>query len=84
MNLRSTDTLRALIAQWGLTHQAVADRAGCSKAFIGHLARGHKESCTPDLAQRIAEVLGVDVDVLFAPTASSDTERITQRRRTAA
>lgn len=84
MQLRSAATLRALIEQWGLTHQAVADDAKCSKAFIGHLARGYKTSCTPELAARIAEVLDVPVGVLFAPTASTDSGSNIHRRRNAA
>lgn len=73
MRLQSGETLAALIRQRGLNQSRLAAAAGCSPSFVNGLCLGTKSSCSDPLAQRIAEVLGVPVDVLFAPTASRDT-----------
>jgi len=83
MHLRSADTLRALAQQEGLSYRDVADGADCSYGFIGHLVAGRR-SCSPELAERIAEVLGVPVGVLFAPDAPSGGGRNALTSRTAA
>lgn len=49
------------------TQRSLARRVGVSQAFISYLASGKRNSCTPEVAERIAEVLGVDVTVLFDP-----------------
>ena len=84
MHLRSADTLRALAKQGGHSYQDVAASAGCHKSFIGALEVGDKAGCSDELAERIAEVLGVPVDVLFAPIASGDTGRTVRQSRSAA
>lgn len=70
MRLQSADTLRALIAQRGLTQTRLAAAAGCSASFINSLVTGTKQSCSPRLAARIAQVLEVPLRVLFVPTGS--------------
>ena len=50
-----------------ITQRSLARRADISQAFISQLASGKKVSCKPETAERIAEVLGVDVTVLFDP-----------------
>ena len=70
MHLRSADTLRALTKQEGLSYRDIADSAGCSWSFIGHLVAGRR-NCTPELAARIAEVLAVPVETLFAQPSSA-------------
>lgn len=51
----------------------LARYAGCSKGFVSHLLAGRRSSCTTDLGERIAEALGVPVEILFdvhkSPTA---------------
>lgn len=84
MHLRSADTLRALAKQGGHSYQDVASSAGCHKSFIGALAAGYKTSCTPELAERIAEALDVPMDVLFAPSSSGDTGQNIRRQRNVA
>ncbi len=84
MHLRSGDTLKALAKQGGHSYQDVAARAGCHKSFIGALAVEAKTRCSDELAQRIAEVLDVPVDILFAPTASGVTGRNVRQSRSAA
>lgn len=70
MKLRSPDTLRALMNQDDFSLARLARYADCSKGFISHLLMGRRSSCTPQLAQRIAEALHVPVEVLFEPRAS--------------
>lgn len=65
MRLRSSDTLRALLEQEGLSIGGLAQEAQCSKGFISHLLAGRRTSCTPALGVRIAGALGVPVTVLF-------------------
>ncbi|PEH79591.1 transcriptional regulator [Nocardia sp. FDAARGOS_372] len=64
MKLRSPDTLRALMNQDDFSLARLARYADCSKGFISHLLMGRRSSCTPQLAQRIAEALHVPVEVL--------------------
>lgn len=71
MRLTSADTLRALMAQRGFSMMRLARYAGCSKSFIGHLAKEHKTTCTPGLAQRIAQALEVPLEILFVPNVSA-------------
>jgi transcriptional regulator with XRE-family HTH domain len=83
MHLRSADGLRALAKQEGLSYRDIAAKADCSFGFIGHLVAGRR-NCTPELAQCIAEVLGADVRLLFAPDPSSDGGQNALRNSTAA
>jgi transcriptional regulator with XRE-family HTH domain len=71
MRLRSSDTLRALMAQSDMSFKDLADYVGCSKGFISHLLAGRRTSCKPETARRIAGVLHVPVDVLFMPKLST-------------
>lgn len=71
MRLTSPDTLRALMAQRGLSYETLARYAGCSKSFISHLTSGRKNTCTPQLAERIAEALQVPLAIIFVPSASA-------------
>lgn len=81
MKLTSQSTLRALMAQRGLSMSSLANRAGCSKSFIGHLCNGVKATCTTALAARIAESLAVPTELLFAPAARSGRLPIAQPNR---
>lgn len=55
---------------WSL--RELAGTLGCSHATIGHLLTGRTDSIRPELARRLAEAVGVEVPVLFAPRASTD------------
>ena len=48
-----------------MTQRGLADRVGVTGGFINHLTSGRKSACTPEVAERIAEVLGVPLEVLF-------------------
>ncbi|MBX4168092.1 helix-turn-helix domain-containing protein [Rhodococcus sp. DMU2021] len=70
MKLRSPETLRALMRQDDFSLARLARYADCSKSFISHLLSGRRSSCTPELAERIAEALHVPTEVLFEPKLS--------------
>lgn len=72
MKLANANTLRALMEQRGMGMGRLARYAGCSKGFISHLLSGRRSTCTPLLAERIAEALDVPLTVLFVPSVSSD------------
>lgn len=72
MRLASSDTLRALMAQKGFSHRRLARYCGLKgPGMIDHLVSGRRTSCTPKLAERIAEALDVPLSVLFVPSAPS-------------
>lgn len=66
MKLTSRDTLRALMAQKDFSRRRLARYCGLpGSGMIDHLIDGRKTSCTPQLAERIAEALDVPLPVLF-------------------
>lgn len=71
MKLRSKEILIAFMDDKDFSVTRLAQYAGCSRSFIGHLRSGHKTSCTPKLAQSIAEALDVPWTVLFDARASA-------------
>lgn len=75
MRLASAATLRALMEQRDMSLGRLARYAGCSKGFISHLLSGRRNTCTPGLAERIAEALEVPLELLFVASVSSPTRR---------
>ena len=62
------------VAARKISQRELAERVGVHPSFINHLTAGRSTTCTPLIADRIAEVLDVDVSVLFdenAPSGSS-------------
>lgn len=59
-----------------MTQRGLADRIGVDPSFINHLTSGRRATCTPYIAERIAEVLGVPIKVLFLPQEPSKARRI--------
>lgn len=86
MKLASTDTLKALMKQRGLSCARLAQYAGCSKSFIGFLLHGDKTSCSEALADDIAAALDVPTSVLFVKHTSARSGRSinSQQRKVAA
>ncbi|WP_079657106.1 helix-turn-helix domain-containing protein [Mycobacteroides abscessus] len=80
MRLQSGDTLRALMRQRKFSMSRLGRYAGCSKTFIHGLCCGAKRSCSPGLAERIAEALDVPLALLFVAEASIDSKRNVQNR----
>jgi hypothetical protein len=72
----NADKLSRIARDHGL--RETARGAGCSYGMIQKLVRGTKTSCTPALATRIAEVLGVPFDDLFARWGGSPSTRDVQ------
>lgn len=83
MRLTSSDTLRALMAQREFSLGRLARYAGCNKSFVSHLLAGRRRSCTPELAQRIAEALDVPLEILFVPSVSTANARNVNHGRAA-
>lgn len=86
MRIRSGKLLAGQMDARNMSQYALAGYAGCSRGFISHLVAGRKTTCKPELAQRIAEVLGVDLELLFVPSSSNDerTFQPVKRNRSAA
>lgn len=58
-----------------IPQRELSRRIGAHESLISHLTSGRNRTCKPETAERIAEVLGVDVKVLFdpeEPTGSSE------------
>lgn len=75
MKLTSPATLKALMEQKSFSYERIARYAGCSKSMISHLTSGRKSTCTPRLAENIAEALEVPLEILFVPSLSTDAGR---------
>lgn len=83
MRLQSPDLLRSLMEdeRRNFSMARLARYAGCSKSFISHLTSGRKKTCTPELAERIAEALSVPVELLFVPSSSADSGQTSRTMR---
>ena len=53
-------------------------------SFIDHLLQGRRTSCTPRIAEQIAEALEVPLSVLFVPVAPNVSGSSAQQQRAAA
>ena len=79
-----TSVIHALIDNSPHSYQAVADYVGCHKSMIGALATDPKKTCGPAIAQKLAVLLGVTVEVLFEPRLpTSERQNANQNRRAA-
>lgn len=82
MKLKSGATLRALMDQNGKSLRDVARYAERHWTFIGQLVREERRTCKPEVAERIADLLNVPLDVLFEPSMSiSETHPVPRQRR---
>lgn len=84
MRLQSAELLRALVgpeASKKMSARRLADYVDCSHTFINHLLTGRRRSCTPKLAERICEVLGVPIDLLFLTVVPADSRRAGAQRK---
>lgn len=71
MRLKSGALLRELMNTKGLSNRDVAVHVDCSRTFISALVNGRRNTCTPVVAERIAERLEVPLSVLFDPRVSA-------------
>lgn len=81
MKLKSIELLRAFVVtkedleafrdgkpvQPKITQRNLARKSSVHPSFINHLTAGRKTTCDPATAERIAEALGVPLEVLFMP-----------------
>lgn len=58
-----------------MTQRKLARIAEVSQTFISHLVTGKRVSCKPETAERIADALGVEVEVLFLTEVASSAYR---------
>jgi len=75
MRLKSGNLLRELMNTKGLSNADVALHAKCGRTWISALVNERRTSCTPAVAQRIAERLEVPVELLFDPRPSAPSGR---------
>lgn len=75
MRLTSGKILRGLMDAKHLSNEDVARHAGVGRTFISALVNERRTSCTPKVAERIAERLEVPLEVLFAPRMSATSGR---------
>lgn len=47
---------------------------GCAPQTLGHIRSGHRRQVDPELAQRIADAVGVHIAVLFRAGVSSESD----------
>ena len=71
MRLKSGNLLRELMNTKRLSNADVGMSAGVGRTFISALVNERRTSCTPAVAQRIAERLEVPLEVLFDPRTSA-------------
>lgn len=65
-----------------ISQRLLAEKAGVTSGFINHLTSGRRKSCTPEVAERIAEALEIPVRALFDPEISSVSGVSTHQRNT--
>lgn len=79
VRLINRDALRSYMQFRGFRSvRALAERVGVSKATIGHLHSGARDSCSPDVARRIEEALNAPPGSLFVPTMTPVTRHKSQ------
>lgn len=82
MQIVSPDRLRAFVGpepDKRMSGRRLARAIGKHPSFIDHLLAGRSKSCLPVTAERIAEALGVPLDVIFVPETPSATQSATKR-----
>lgn len=70
--LRDSGLLVNWMTEKDMTQARLARYAECSRQFIHQLTRGEKDTCTPFIASRIEEGLGVVPGTLFERMKSND------------
>lgn len=94
MRLKSPDDLKAFVithddmqahragkpVEMKMTQRGLADRIGVHPSFINHLTSGRRKVCEPETAERICEVLGVPMKLLFIPTEPTNKGQYAHRQ----
>lgn len=84
MRLTSGKILRGLMDRHRISNADLGMSAGVGRTFISALVNERRTSCTPKVAERIAERLQVPLEVLFVPKASAGSGRPAKSQRKAA
>lgn len=71
MQLTDSERLVRRMKKENFSLDRLARYAGCSKGMVSHLTAGRRKTCSPALAENIAEALDVDLDYLFMPQVST-------------
>lgn len=83
MKLISTDAFRSYVKHRKMTIEEVAFRAGVSKALVGHLHSGARNTCRDDNAMKIERALDAPEGSLFFREVSTVTRDVKPRGRAA-
>ncbi|OFB37980.1 hypothetical protein BA059_16665 [Mycolicibacterium sp. (ex Dasyatis americana)] len=84
MQLRDLDLLLDYMEDKDMTQARLGRHAECSRQFIHKLVSGQVRTCTPAVAQRIEEALGVLPKTLFVDRKSPTTRPEVATRKTPA
>ncbi len=84
MELANREGLVDAMERRGFSLDRLARYAGCSKGMVSHLTSGRRKTCSPQLAQNIAEALDMPLSLLFVPKVSTQQGRIANRTKTGA
>lgn len=75
MKLTSGKILRGQMDLKGLSNEDVAKHAGVGRTFISALVNERRTSCTPRVAELIAERCEISLEILFVPRGSTISSR---------
>lgn len=84
MKLRDPDLLVRYMEKQDMSQARLGRYADCSRQFIHMLTTGQKRTCTPAVAKRIEEALGVLDGTLFEPNESHKMRQTATKERTSA
>lgn len=84
MRLHSKERLRAFVGpepDKKISQRRLSRYVGVHESFINHLTSGRRSSCTPMVAQRIAEAVGVPLEILFVPEMTSSDSAVGKQEK---
>lgn len=84
MQLRDLDLLLDYMEDKDMSQARLGRHAECSRQFIHKLVSGQTKTCTPAVASRIEEALGVLPKTLFVDRKSSTSRPHVANRKTSA
>lgn len=83
MKLTNPELMKGYMERNDFSQARLGRYAGCSRQFIWQLLNGEAKTCTPEIANRIQEALGVLPGTLFTPSMSPQTRPIVKTGRAA-
>lgn len=79
MRLKNRQMLLQYMEYKGVRVRELAQAAGVSRATIGHLRSGARNTCKPATAKAVEEALGAPPGLLFDPIASRVSREVGKR-----